>query len=88
MIEDLQTRILSEKNQRWQGETVEVLVENQAKGKWRGRTRHGKLVFFDQAQDCRGHLVPVRIDWAGPFTMLGRPAREAMRAVPVAAAAP
>lgn len=74
MIEDLQARILDEKNQLWRGREVEVLVEDRFKGKWRGRTRHAKLVFFEDPRELRGELVDVAIDWAGPYSMLGTPA--------------
>lgn len=70
-IEELQTKILDEKNQEWRGREVEVLVEDRYKGKWRGRTRHAKLVFFEDARELRGQLVKVNIDWAGPFSLLG-----------------
>ena len=53
-------------------QTVEVLVEERHKGKWRGRTRTNKLVFFDVGQeDWTGHLVPVRITRTGPWAMQG-----------------
>ena len=74
MMEVLQTRILDEKNRAWLGQSVEVLVEDRYKGKWRGRTPHGKLVFFDDARELRGELVNVKIGWAGPYSMIGQPA--------------
>ncbi|MBZ0305846.1 MAG: tRNA (N6-isopentenyl adenosine(37)-C2)-methylthiotransferase MiaB, partial [Anaerolineae bacterium] len=67
-IEDLQSRIVAEINQKFLGETVEVLVEDQVKGKWRGRTPHNKLVFFsDEMQNWRGKRVNVEIIWTGPW---------------------
>ena len=49
-----------------------VWVEVQHKGKWRGRTRTNKLVFFDDAAiDRRGQLVNVQIDKTGPWSMSG-----------------
>jgi tRNA-2-methylthio-N6-dimethylallyladenosine synthase len=74
MLEDLQIKILDEKNQRWNGEVVEVLVEDHYKGKWRGRTPHGKLVFFEDHRDQRGKIVRVKIEWAGPFSLIGKAA--------------
>jgi tRNA-2-methylthio-N6-dimethylallyladenosine synthase len=54
-------------------QTVEVLVESDHKGKWRGRTPENKLVFFeDTTQDWRGRLAQVQVDWAGPWSMQGR----------------
>ncbi len=49
IIEELQQDIAGEINQRLLGETVEVLVEEKHKGKWKGRTRTHKLVFFEDA---------------------------------------
>jgi len=49
------------------------LVEGQKKGKWFGRTRTNKLVFFeDQGADWRGRLVQVEVTWTGPWSMQGR----------------
>jgi tRNA-2-methylthio-N6-dimethylallyladenosine synthase len=72
VIEDLQERIVGEINARLLGQTVEVLVEDQHKGKWRGRTRTNKLVFFeDTRMDWRGKLANVAITWTGPWSMQG-----------------
>jgi tRNA-2-methylthio-N6-dimethylallyladenosine synthase len=70
-IDGLQERIVGELNARLVGQTVEVLVEERHKGKWRGRTRGNKLVFFQHADDWRGRLASVRIEWAGPWSMRG-----------------
>ncbi len=71
-IDDLQRRIVGEINAQYLGRTVEVLVEERYKGKWRGRTRTNKLVFFDVDDvDWTGELVQVRITWAGPWSMQG-----------------
>src|SRR5690606_41571635 len=60
-------------NSRFLGKTVEVLVEDQHKGKWRGRTPQNKLVFFeDDSQDWRGKLAQVTVTWTGPWSMQGR----------------
>jgi tRNA-2-methylthio-N6-dimethylallyladenosine synthase len=71
LIERLQQQIATEINRRLLGSTTEVLVEAKHKGKWKGRTRTNKLVFFEDEQDCRGELVPVEITWAGPWSMQG-----------------
>jgi tRNA-2-methylthio-N6-dimethylallyladenosine synthase len=71
-IEDLQESIVGQINAQMMGRTVEVLVEGQHKGKWRGRTRTNKLVFFEDAHaDWRGKLAPVQITWTGPWSMQG-----------------
>ena len=71
-VDDLQKRIVGGINAQYLGQTVEVLVEDRRKGKWRGRTRTNKLVFFDVNEiDWTGELVSVRITWAGPWSMQG-----------------
>jgi len=72
LLEALQKEILLEKMRRHLGETVEVLVEERDKGRWRGRTPHNKLVFFDDPRELRGHLVQVDITHTGPWSMSGR----------------
>ncbi len=71
-LEDLQALVQAEINRRFVGETVEVLVEDLHKGKWRGRTRLNKLVFFEDSADWRGQLAQVFVTWAGPYSMQGR----------------
>lgn len=71
-LEDLQEQIVGEINRRLLGQAVEILVEDKHKGKWRGRTRTNKLVFFEDERDWRGRLVDVRITWAGPWSMQAR----------------
>jgi tRNA-2-methylthio-N6-dimethylallyladenosine synthase len=71
-VDQLQERIVGEINAQLLGQTVEVLVEGRHKGKWRGRTRTNKLVFFDVDDQARtGRLVPVRITRTGPWSMQG-----------------
>jgi tRNA-2-methylthio-N6-dimethylallyladenosine synthase len=70
-LDAVQREVLSEINHRSLGETLEVLVEENHRGRWRGRTRTNKLVFFDHPADWRGKLVDVRITWAGPWSMIG-----------------
>jgi tRNA-2-methylthio-N6-dimethylallyladenosine synthase len=72
MLDDLQAQVLAEINSQYLGQTVEVLVEGEHKGKWRGRTPQNKLVFFESEQDWHGQLVDVEIVWTGPYTMQGR----------------
>ena len=71
-VDDLQEQIVGEINAALLGQTVEVLVEERHKGKWRGRTRTNKLVFFDTGQeDWTGQLVQVHIVKTGPWSMQG-----------------
>jgi len=68
-LESLQKTIASEINARYLGETVQVLFEEQVKGRWRGRTPTNKLVFVESDENLRGQLLPVRITWTGPWSM-------------------
>ncbi|GAI28152.1 unnamed protein product, partial [marine sediment metagenome] len=71
-IERLQENIAAEINSTYQGKTVEVLVEDKKKGKWYGRTRSDKLVFYEDNVDQLGQLVRVRIDKASPWALQGK----------------
>lgn len=71
IVEQLQKEILERKMLQWRGETVEVLVEETHKGRWRGRTPQGKLVFFDDPRDLQGQLVDVKVTYTGPWSMSG-----------------
>jgi tRNA-2-methylthio-N6-dimethylallyladenosine synthase len=75
-VNELQEDILADINRQLLGQRVEVLVEEQHKGKWKGRTRTNKLVFFSEdeegAVDWQGRLVDVKITWTGPWSMQGQ----------------
>jgi tRNA-2-methylthio-N6-dimethylallyladenosine synthase len=70
-LDSLQAQVVGEINRRLIGENVEVLVEDLHKGKWRGRTRTNKLVFFEDPGDWRGRMCTVQVTWAGPWSMIG-----------------
>jgi len=70
-IEELQTVIASGINSQLQGKRVEVLVEGRKKGKWFGRTRSNKLVFFEDASDWLGQLARVQIKKTSPWSLIG-----------------
>ncbi len=72
MIEELQETISYTINQQWLGQTVEVLVEGQHKGKWTGRTPQNKIVFFEAPGDYKGRLVHVEITEPTAWSMKGR----------------
>ncbi len=72
-IDDLQAEIVGKINAKFLGQTVEVLVEGKNKHRWKGRTRTNKLVFFeDDTRDWKGKLVNVKIEWTGPWSMIGK----------------
>ena len=71
LLEDLQEGIASEIHARYLGQTVAVLFEEQVKERWKGRTPTNKLVFAPAQEDLRGQVRPVKIDWTGPWSMIG-----------------
>ncbi len=72
-VDQLQEKILGEINGLLLGQRVEVLVEGRKKGKWQGRTRTNKLVFFHDDNDRLGQLVGVTIDNTSPWSLQGTP---------------
>ncbi len=72
-VEELQTSIAARRNAQLVGRTVEVLVERREKGKWSGRTRSNKLVFFPSDRDLAGQLVDVLVEASGPWSLRGTP---------------
>jgi tRNA-2-methylthio-N6-dimethylallyladenosine synthase len=71
LLETLQEEITSEINARLLGKTVNVLFEEQKRGRWRGRTPTNKLVFVESAEDLLGQERDVRIEWTGPWSLIG-----------------
>lgn len=72
LLEDLQESIVAAIHVTYQDQTVTVLFEEKSKkGRWRGRTETNKLVFVESQDELRGKLLPVQIDWTGPWSMLG-----------------
>jgi tRNA-2-methylthio-N6-dimethylallyladenosine synthase len=55
------------------GHTLEVLVEGKKKGKWYGRTRTDKLVFFEDESDWLGQLVNIEVKKTSPWALQGSP---------------
>lgn len=70
-LETLQTAIAADINAKLISTSVEVLVEGSSKGKWRGRDRHGRLVFFKSPFDLKGQLVHIGINNAAPWSLQG-----------------
>ncbi len=75
-VEELQTHIAAEINSQLQSKTVEVLVEGKKKGKWYGRTRSNKLVFFEDSYWRLGQLVKVKVGKTSPWALQGKLAKE------------
>ncbi len=75
-VDALQEHILTDINAELVGSEFEVLVEARKRGKWQGRTRSNKLVFFpisDDDRDRLGQLANVRIERSGPWSLQGQP---------------
>jgi tRNA-2-methylthio-N6-dimethylallyladenosine synthase len=70
-IEHLQAKIAGDINARLQDRVVEVLVEGKKKGKWTGRTRGDKLVFFSDKGGLQSCLVNIRITRTSPWSLSG-----------------
>jgi tRNA-2-methylthio-N6-dimethylallyladenosine synthase len=70
-LEQAQERIATEKSAAFLGQTVEVLVEGESKGKWRGRTPGNKLAFFAHPDDWTGKLAQVQIQQTSPWSLQG-----------------
>ncbi len=71
-VNQLQEQILIEINGRLLGRTMEILVEDKQRGRWQGRTRTNKLVFFeDDDNNWKGQLVNLEITWTGPWSLRG-----------------
>jgi tRNA-2-methylthio-N6-dimethylallyladenosine synthase len=79
VLNRLQEAIVAEINSRLLGQRVEILVEEKHRGRWKGRTRTNKLVFFEDdspppalgARGWQGESVTVTITWTGPWSMQG-----------------
>ncbi len=70
-LEQVHEGILKEINSAMVGQEVEILVEGRRKGKWQGRTRSNKLVFFQGEGDYLGELVNLNINRASPWSLQG-----------------
>ena len=71
-LEELQEQISTEINQRYLGKTVEVLFEQEVRGRWKGRTPTNKLVFVESDMSLQGQILPITLTWTGPWSMQGR----------------
>jgi tRNA-2-methylthio-N6-dimethylallyladenosine synthase len=70
-IEQTQKSIQTESNARLLGKTTEILVEGRKRGKWYGRTRTDKLVFYSSDRNYQGQLVNIKIEKTSPWSMQG-----------------
>lgn len=70
-VEGLQESVASQINARLLGEVMEVLVEGRKRGKWFGRTRTDKLVFFNGNGNRLGQIVRIRVEKTSPWSLQG-----------------
>ena len=70
-VETLQEEVLTQINSHLDGETMRILVEGRKRGKWYGRNRNDKLVFFEDEGDRKGDMVDVVVEKAGPWSLQG-----------------
>ena len=70
-LEDLQEQIAAQISARYLNQTVPVLFEEKIKNRWKGRTDTNKLVFVEAEPNLAGKVLPVRIEWTGPWSMIG-----------------
>jgi tRNA-2-methylthio-N6-dimethylallyladenosine synthase len=70
-INDEQEEISTEINSRVLGECHEVLVEGTKDGRWFGRNRNDKLVFFDSTTTAKGDMELLRIEETSPWFLQG-----------------
>ena len=75
-LEKQQEAICTERNARRLGETVEVLVDQKAKGRWTGRTRGNQLVHFEDDRDLLGKMIDVKITRTSPLYFMSHAASE------------
>lgn len=84
LIEERHQRLLERINEiaarkyaQFIGRTVQILVEGVSRknsARYEGRTRCNKIVVFPGGERHRGHLMDLRIERAGHFTLYGDPA--------------
>ena len=71
VIEEIQESVAADINAKLVDTNQRVLVEGRRRGRWFGRNRNDKLVFFDSPDDIKGEMVDVRVERAGPWSLQG-----------------
>jgi len=71
IINDEQEKIVAGINAELKGEIQEILVEGRKKGKWFGRNRNDKLVFFYSDNMKSGQMIDVKITETSPWYLEG-----------------
>ena len=81
-IEEIQENILTGINAALVGQKVDILAEGRRDGKWHGRTRSDKLVFFQSEGEHLGELVNLDIVRASPWSLQGELAHQQVHSHP------
>ena len=70
---EAQKRISHERNQRFVGRTLEVMLEGRdaKRGNWLGKSGHNKTVVLPDAPHAIGDFVEARVDRAEGLTLYG-----------------
>jgi tRNA-2-methylthio-N6-dimethylallyladenosine synthase len=71
-VELLQAEISSQINASMVGTTREVLVEGTRQGKWYGRTRNNKILFFESDESLAGRVIPVEVTSSSSWSLQGQ----------------
>jgi len=72
LLEEQHERISGEINARYLGESVEVLFEEQVRGRWRGGHRQPSWCSWRQMKNYGGQMRRVQVTWSGPWSMQAR----------------
>jgi tRNA-2-methylthio-N6-dimethylallyladenosine synthase len=72
-IDALQETVSADINATLHGTTQNILVEGRKRGRWFGRTRNDKLVYFDNEINRTGEMVKMLIEKTGPWSLQGTP---------------
>jgi len=81
ILENIQARIAAEINADYLDRSVEVLIEERQRGRWKGRTRTNKLVFVESEHNLNGKLINAGIIHTSPWSMRGN--LESVEGIPV-----
>ena len=72
LLEELLNDTLEKKHSSLIGRKLDVLIEERAGKKWKGRTPQNKVVLIEDERDLRGQLVQAVITRTGAFSQFGK----------------
>lgn len=71
-VDNLQEQVLTEINGKFQGQQVEVLLENTKRETAYGRNRNDKIVYVQGADNLIGQMVTATVETTGPWSLQGQ----------------